>query len=276
MRRYLYLSGLLLAVAVAVPAFCQRYGNAPTGSTGSILTSGHMPAASPSILNNGFGAAVPGMRYSGAPRGNHGPVTNWGYVPNRGNRNPYGNHTGYGNYYDHDGYRHRPYYGGYSYPYYYGYYAPMPVYIEDDSSLPGAGTFDTGQGYAEEPPPGYDNRPRSDYYYTPRTGSNSVRDEQQRYGEHYTDSREETRNEAPPHATISANGNESSDVTTVLIFKDGFQREVSNYAIMGQYVYVFSGDRRKIPLSEIDIDATKKANEDRGTEFSIPSSANPT
>ncbi len=44
---------------------------------------------------------------------------------------------------------------------------------------------------------------------------------------------------------------------------------------MGQYVYVFSGDRRKIPLSEIDVDATKKANEDRGNEFKVPSSQNP-
>lgn len=274
MRRCRYFSGLLITVILAVPAFCQRYGHAPTGSTGSILTSGHMPAAAPSVLNRGFGAAVPGTRYSAPARGNHGPTTNWGYVPSRGNRNPYGN-KGYGNYYNHDGYRHRPNYGGY-YPYYYGYYAPMPVYIEDNSSLPGAGTFDTGQGYEqEEPPPGYYTRPPSDYFYRPRAGSNSVRDEQDRYGEHYTDSREETRNEAPAHATISANGNESNDVTTVLIFKDGFQREVSNYAIMGQYVYVFSGDRRKIPLSEIDVDATKKANEDRGNEFSIPGSSNP-
>ena len=46
--------------------------------------------------------------------------------------------------------------------------------------------------------------------------------------------------------------------------------EVSNYAIMGTTVYVFTGDRRKIPLSELDVDATVKANEQRGTDFHVP------
>lgn len=270
MSRHLYLAGMLLGVTITVPAFCQGFGMAPAGSTGSIMTSGQMPAAAPSVLNRGFGAAVPGMSYAAPQRGNRGPATNWGYVPNRGNRNPYEHRNGgYG-----DRNHYRPYYGGYYYPYPY-YYGYAPVYVVDDSALPGAGTFDTSQGYYgdEQPPPDY--RPRSDYFYAPRAGSNSVRDEQGRYGEHYTDSREEARNEPPAHATLSANGNENSDVTTVLIFKDGLQREVSNYAIMGQYIFVFSGDRRKIPLSEIDVEATRKANEDRGNEFSIPSSSNP-
>ena len=74
---------------------------------------------------------------------------------------------------------------------------------------------------------------------------------------------------------VTANGNENNDTTTVLIFKDGMKREVTNYAIMGQYIFVFSGDRRKIPLSEIDVDATTKANEDRGIQFKVPGSTKP-
>lgn len=261
MRRHLYLAGLLLAFSLAVPTFAQQYSTAPPPFTGSIMTSSRLAPASPSILTRGFGQVDRGTRYSGYQRGSHG--SSWGYVPNRGNR-------------DHDGYRHnRRYYGGYYYPYYYGYYGAPFYYESDNSDLPGAGTFNTGQGYVEEPPPGYELRPRSDYIYVPKAGNNSVRDKQDRYGEHYTDSREGAANTEPAHTTLSANGNENSDVTTVLIFKDGYQREVSNYAIMGQYIFVFSGDRRKIPFSEIDVDATKKANENRGNEFNIPSSSNP-
>jgi hypothetical protein len=57
---------------------------------------------------------------------------------------------------------------------------------------------------------------------------------------------------------------------TVLVFRDGHQQEVSNYAIMGQMVYVFDKRIQKIALSDLDVAATVKANDDRGIEFHIP------
>jgi hypothetical protein len=92
-----------------------------------------------------------------------------------------------------------------------------------------------------------------------------------RYGEHYTDSREQQVASAEPAPAVAVNESESNDLQTVLIFKDGHEMEVSNFAIMGDYVFVLTGKRRKIPLSELDLGATQKANEDRGTEFNIPS-----
>ena len=57
---------------------------------------------------------------------------------------------------------------------------------------------------------------------------------------------------------------------TVLVFRDGRKQEISNYAIMGQVVYVFDDRTKKIPLSDVDVTATVKANDERGIEFSVP------
>jgi len=57
---------------------------------------------------------------------------------------------------------------------------------------------------------------------------------------------------------------------TVLVFRDGHQQEVSNYAIMGQTVYIFDSRTQKIALADLDVAATIKVNDDRGVEFHIP------
>lgn len=62
---------------------------------------------------------------------------------------------------------------------------------------------------------------------------------------------------------------------TVLVFRDGHQQEVSNYAIMGQTVYVLDEHTQKIPLANLDVPATVKANDDRGVEFKVPAAQRP-
>jgi hypothetical protein len=59
---------------------------------------------------------------------------------------------------------------------------------------------------------------------------------------------------------------------TVLVFRNGKQQEVTNYAIMGDSLYVFDQGRKKIALADLDIPATVKANDDRGVPFNLPSS----
>jgi len=57
---------------------------------------------------------------------------------------------------------------------------------------------------------------------------------------------------------------------TVLIFRDGHQAEVHNYAVVGQVLWIFSEERaRKVPLADLDLDGTRKANEERGVEFAV-------
>jgi hypothetical protein len=57
---------------------------------------------------------------------------------------------------------------------------------------------------------------------------------------------------------------------TVLVYRDGHRQEVTNYAIMGQTVYVFDKRTQKIALTDLDVAATVKANDDRGQEFQVP------
>jgi len=58
---------------------------------------------------------------------------------------------------------------------------------------------------------------------------------------------------------------------TLLVFKDGRQLEVQNYAIVGDTLYDMTpGHRRRIPLSDLDLQATAQQNEDRGIDFRVP------
>ena len=56
----------------------------------------------------------------------------------------------------------------------------------------------------------------------------------------------------------------------VLVFRNGHQQQVTNYAIMGDALYVFDDGRKKIALADLDIPATVKANDERGVEFRMP------
>jgi hypothetical protein len=58
---------------------------------------------------------------------------------------------------------------------------------------------------------------------------------------------------------------------TVLVFRDEHKQEVRNYAIVGQTLWNFAPEHtQKIPLSDLDIPATTKANDERGVDFRMP------
>ncbi len=58
---------------------------------------------------------------------------------------------------------------------------------------------------------------------------------------------------------------------TVLVFRDQHKEEISNYAIVGAALWSFSAQRtKKIPLVDLDVAATEKANDDRGVAFRVP------
>jgi hypothetical protein len=60
----------------------------------------------------------------------------------------------------------------------------------------------------------------------------------------------------------------------LLIFKDGHQQEISNYAIVGSTLYDLSeGRSKKVQLADLDLQATVKENDERGVEFQLPAQA---
>jgi hypothetical protein len=88
--------------------------------------------------------------------------------------------------------------------------------------------------------------------------------------------------EAPPPETASAQQpvtpapppEVSDQPSTVLVFKDGHETEVKNYAIQGDVLYdLTSGRPKKIELANLDLAATQKENDDRGVDFALPSGA---
>jgi hypothetical protein len=59
---------------------------------------------------------------------------------------------------------------------------------------------------------------------------------------------------------------------TVLVFRDQHKQEVQNYAIVGQTLWNFAPQHtQKIPLADLDLPATAKANDERGVDFRLPS-----
>lgn len=60
---------------------------------------------------------------------------------------------------------------------------------------------------------------------------------------------------------------------TVLVFQDGRQLEVGNYAIVGAtLIDLTPGHSRKIAIADLDLDATRRQNENRGVIFQLPAS----
>jgi hypothetical protein len=88
-------------------------------------------------------------------------------------------------------------------------------------------------------------------------------------------------NPGPAHARDASVDQSRSDPApdppqppTTLVFKDGRQVEVNNYAIVSQTLYDLTpGHPRKIALADLDLPATQKQNDDRGVVFQLPPSA---
>ena len=75
-------------------------------------------------------------------------------------------------------------------------------------------------------------------------------------------------------ASPDAHQSEELQPATILVFKDKRSPElVHNYAIVGSNLFVMGKAHRKIPLSDLDLLATSRANEDAGLEFKMPGTA---
>ena len=63
-----------------------------------------------------------------------------------------------------------------------------------------------------------------------------------------------------------------SQPSTLLVFRDGHQAELQNYAIVGDTLFDLADNRsHKIQLADLDLAATRKANDARGVDFQVPS-----
>jgi len=208
-----------------------------------------VPGAPPSTNQVGghFLAPPPSVTSIGGPRHLPPPLPSVTSIPNFSS----GNHFHNGAHFNHGNFR-----GGlnYAFPYYY--------YPMDD---PGAYGYDyvgggNGPDMYSGPPLGPDQNPHSVVEQPPSRPYSGMYDMPGR--EAYAAP------PLPPDPVMDAKPGEPS----VLVFRDGRRQEVTNYAIMGDNVYVFDKVHKKIALADLDVPATVKANDDRGLEFKVPAS----
>lgn len=78
--------------------------------------------------------------------------------------------------------------------------------------------------------------------------------------------REEARNAPAPKPAAA-----SDEANAVLVFRDGRQLSVRNYAISNHTIWVLSpNNARKIQVAELDVPATEQINAKNGVEFHLP------
>jgi hypothetical protein len=76
----------------------------------------------------------------------------------------------------------------------------------------------------------------------------------------------------PPAASLSPAPPTQSAV--ILVFKDGRPSEqVHNYLLSRDSISVWDEHPREIPISQLDLEATEKANRDAGVDFKLPGAA---
>lgn len=92
-----------------------------------------------------------------------------------------------------------------------------------------------------------------------------------RYASQYLDHRQTPAPAAKSQEPSPADARQQ--IPVVLIYRDGHQQEVTNYAIVGPTLYdLGTFVAHKIPLTDLNLQATIKANDDRGVEFTVPAS----
>ena len=113
----------------------------------------------------------------------------------------------------------------------------------------------------------FDRRGSGEQYYRPRARE----EEDYRRSTNSDSARGKSRTEEPMAEQPRSEQPVEPQAPTVLVFKDGHQSQVLNYAIVGDNLFELSNGRSiKIALAELDVPATQKENDQRGVDFRVP------
>jgi len=222
-----------LAIAVLVAVLAPRSWAQMRGSAGGFRSAAPVGRA-------GFGVRGPAVGSRGIFVTNPGFGVRFhtGFVPS-----PFFFHAGF--------HPHRFFFGGVPWWGWGWGYAGYPLYYSGYSYASDANAYASANAAYEQ------NREMESEINRLRDEIERLRDEQEsRY--------------APPPRPQAENKPEPHEPTT-LVFRDQHKQEVLNYAIVGQSLWIFNEQKAtKIPLSSLDLEATRKVNDERGIEFQIP------
>ena len=84
----------------------------------------------------------------------------------------------------------------------------------------------------------------------------------------YDRERRQGASSSPAQAESAGHATAQTASPTTLVFRDGTRQSVRNYAIVGNTLWILGDQRaRKLPVSSLDLDATRAVNEASGTDF---------
>ena len=244
----------LVVAWFAISAFAQR-GMSRDGFSGHAASAFHGGFAAPHF--SGSFAASHSYGFAG---GSRYPVRSFMARPgmaHRGSvaaafRSPYRFRSPYMGAEPRDSRYRRSYFSGYGAPAFYavpewiglgplGYYPDDFDYDDSAASSDDAAENYVPQGYEEPPPPDTEH--------------------------HVFRGNDEAAGEMPPPPQPAP---ENEDAT-LIVFKDGRPSEqIHNYALTRTTLFVLDQQRRDIPLDQVDVAATEKANRAAGIRFQIP------
>ena len=245
MRRLLLTVAALAFILAPASLWSQRGGHSgfSTGRSGFSAGRAGFSSHGSTFIGGGFGFGRGGFGRGGFGRGGFG-FGRPGFIGRRGpffgSRRGFFFGAGFGSPFF--GYPYFPY-GGYGYSY------PLVV--------------DSEPAYAPPPPVYYQSSPLPQNYYP----------------DPYYDQQDLRRDVDELHGKVdrlqrdaeSKNKPVAPRAKTILIFKDDHVREVQNYAIVGQTLWIFDAQRaEKLPLSTLDLESTIKLNDERGIDFQMP------
>ncbi|HET6178392.1 MAG TPA: hypothetical protein VFE61_15770 [Candidatus Sulfotelmatobacter sp.] len=264
MRRLICIAAF--ALCLAVPVWAQRGGGHAGGGHAGGFSGGHGGGFSGGHAGFGGGGHISGGMRSGptASRGfSHGPA----FAQHNFSHSNFGNSA----FHSHNHHNHghnfvfRTFCNGFGcrnrffYPYAYaGYYDPL--------------WWDSGYSYDED-------------YERDRAVANEMNqqslEEQRMLRQEESDGDQDVysrsnsaRRSDPPPASVNEQQGPAIMPATVLVYRDQHKQEVRNYAIVGQTLWSFAPQRtEKIPLADLDLSATAKANDDQGITFRVPATS---
>jgi len=233
----------------------------------TVVLSGLLAEAQITTGKNNFGSpfhgvppSVTSFNFGGQP-GFHGvpaSVTSLGFGnPGFHLNQPFRGNRGFGFRHQRNFGRSRPFFGDIvAVPYAY------PMYVME----PGIDDSMEEEDYRGGPTI-FDRRGPGEEYYKPRERE----EEDYRRSSEPGSVREKPLAEEPPAKQPRSDEPVEAQPPTVLVFKDGHQSQVLNYAIAGDNLYELSNGRSiKIALAELDVPATQKENDQRGVDFRVP------
>lgn len=82
--------------------------------------------------------------------------------------------------------------------------------------------------------------------------------------------RDEQRNRNAEKSAAAQPTPKDDSPNAILVFRDGIQLPIRNYAITGDTIWVLDKPNQKISMAKLDIPATRQVNEKNGFEFHLP------